>query len=82
VSVLEPNLNRSAIRHHQATAVRNGDFASFQLFEVELDRDVLWQAKMDGASVNKTVDVNGLKVGPNRIGKPKAAADDAHRVVS
>jgi len=47
-----------------------------------LDRDVLWQAEMDGAGVNETVDVNGLKVGPNQIGKPKGAADDAHRVIS
>jgi hypothetical protein len=37
---------------------------------------------MDGAGVNKTVDVNWLKVGPNRIEKPKRASDDAHRVIS
>ena len=82
VSVFEPNLNRAAVGDCQSTAIGDGDFSSLEFFEVQLNRDVLGQAKMDGARVNKTVDIDWLEVGANRIGKPKRASDDAHWVLS
>jgi hypothetical protein len=81
-SIFELDSNRPAIGYGNAAPIGDGDFAPLEFFEVQLNRDVLGQAEMDGAGVNKTVDVNRLKFGPNRIGKPKRASDDAHWVLS